>query len=310
VSDAAKPDMPAFDPRFNKQVLFLARDGLVVIAFTGLAYLEDVPTDQWIASVVAREAPHAPQGGPGGGTRVAHPGVGYRHFPIGWLDVGQAIEALRRRASEAVRRSRYRLRPLRLTISGWQWKWQRVGGEGTSTRLRPFSASVCNAPATPDVFEVQRSPRYWGWERNKWGLQCAPKLPHDERSKLVSEIGTPRFPGDEDRVESTLVAAIRRAASMARRGVGSDCLSTLISPYRNPQVRVRYLPASPDATTIHTGWIVTPAVTQPPQEMVLSPDTSVTVSADWLNVEIDGPRGSAGPVWAMGRTQPRVPPPA
>ncbi len=38
-----------FDPASNKIVIYHAKNALVAIGYSGLAYLEGVPTDQWIA---------------------------------------------------------------------------------------------------------------------------------------------------------------------------------------------------------------------------------------------------------------------
>jgi hypothetical protein len=39
-----------FDPLANKTVLFLARDAAVTLSYTGLAFLDGIPTDEWIAA--------------------------------------------------------------------------------------------------------------------------------------------------------------------------------------------------------------------------------------------------------------------
>jgi len=37
-----------FDPLANKNIVYCARNALVAIGFTGIAFLGDIPTDQWI----------------------------------------------------------------------------------------------------------------------------------------------------------------------------------------------------------------------------------------------------------------------
>src|SRR6476469_5543563 len=42
-----------FDVLSNKNVVYLARDALVSLGYTGWAYLDGIPTDQWIAQKLA-----------------------------------------------------------------------------------------------------------------------------------------------------------------------------------------------------------------------------------------------------------------
>jgi hypothetical protein len=46
-------DEEPHDPLANKSVVFRATDGLLAFGYTGLAFLEDVPTDTWIADVLS-----------------------------------------------------------------------------------------------------------------------------------------------------------------------------------------------------------------------------------------------------------------
>src|SRR5215216_6024666 len=41
-----------FDPMSNKSLVYFARDALVVIGYSGLAYIDRTSTDEWIAQVV------------------------------------------------------------------------------------------------------------------------------------------------------------------------------------------------------------------------------------------------------------------
>lgn len=44
-----------FDPEANKTIVYVARDAIVSIGYTGRAYLEGRPTDQWIAEQLIGE---------------------------------------------------------------------------------------------------------------------------------------------------------------------------------------------------------------------------------------------------------------
>jgi hypothetical protein len=42
-----------WDPYANKTILLLARNGTVVISYSGLSYIRDIPTDRWLAETIA-----------------------------------------------------------------------------------------------------------------------------------------------------------------------------------------------------------------------------------------------------------------
>jgi hypothetical protein len=73
----------AFDAAANKNVIFIAKDAVVAFGYTGRAYSEGVPTDQWIAEVLigvrferGRKPPAVRKGGSAGGAeyRPTHHG--------------------------------------------------------------------------------------------------------------------------------------------------------------------------------------------------------------------------------------------
>lgn len=67
---------PGRSPLTNKAVVFEARDGIATIGFTGVAHIGSTRTDDWIGEFLSDQ-----------------PG----------LDIGQALEAIRRRAEVALR---------------------------------------------------------------------------------------------------------------------------------------------------------------------------------------------------------------
>lgn len=46
-----------FDPLANKNIVYVARNAIVSIAYTGLAYIDGIPTDVWIAERLVGGAP-------------------------------------------------------------------------------------------------------------------------------------------------------------------------------------------------------------------------------------------------------------
>lgn len=56
-------DGKRFDPTSNKSLIYLGRNAIVAIAYSGLAYLEGIPTDEWIAQTLwGRKLPRRDDG--------------------------------------------------------------------------------------------------------------------------------------------------------------------------------------------------------------------------------------------------------
>src|SRR5258708_26583621 len=69
-----------FDPLANKNIVYCSKNSVVAIAYTGIAYIDDIPTDKWIAQQLIGE-PHE---------RGRRMGPLRQH-----LDQGRAIDLLR-----------------------------------------------------------------------------------------------------------------------------------------------------------------------------------------------------------------------
>src|SRR5262245_61154483 len=54
VSQANAHQVKSYDSHANKSLLCLAPGGIMAIGYTGLAYVGRIPTDQWIAEVLAK----------------------------------------------------------------------------------------------------------------------------------------------------------------------------------------------------------------------------------------------------------------
>ena len=81
VSDRRLTDLLSggeFDAVANKNVVYLARDGIFTICYSGPAYLEGVPTDTWIACKLACEDMSLFRGGRGLGIKLRYRTSGRR----------------------------------------------------------------------------------------------------------------------------------------------------------------------------------------------------------------------------------------
>jgi hypothetical protein len=286
----------------------MAKDAIVAIGLTGVAYLENVPTDQWLASVLTGEQPSAPQGGPGRGSRFQT--FGRRIFPLGWPDIGTGMKHLAERLSSifpTLSRPE-RESGLFLSVAGWQgrWRWSRTGGE--LQRVRPVLYRIW--PDQTQAFLPEGLPRYWGWESNGFRLDAVPKLPPDILATLGTQLNSP--PDNiltDDVAERILLTVMRRLSQLPERGVGNDYLSVSINLRRDPIVRIRYQPESL-ISGFYTGWLVTPSVVQPPQAIQVSQGITTRVQAGPLSISFEGPPISSGSGFIASSTdQPRRPPP-
>jgi hypothetical protein len=254
--------------RFNKHVLFQAKDGLASMGVTGYARLGSVPTDQWIASTLAGEELRTSQDGPGHGTRITAFPPG-RLFAANWPSFGQAIEALRATSARELRLlpAEYR-RGFMITIAGWQWKYRACGSQA---RSRPIGCLVGYDEVAQDVITV-RVPRYWGWERERGRVtfKASPALPKQAHRFVMDQLKSMTL--QEESVISMLLGVLRDVSVDPTRGVGRDCLSVSISVGREPKVIVRYHPDQP-GLAMYTGWIVSPELLQPPQDIAASAGT-------------------------------------
>src|SRR5688572_10844822 len=101
-----------FDPEANKTVIFRARDGIIAISFSGVAFLNGVPTDQWLAHVLRHEDPRTT-------AEIDHGAISGQP-PARWLSIGEAIRALEQELTVA--RRHCHAGHVELLISGFQGK--------------------------------------------------------------------------------------------------------------------------------------------------------------------------------------------
>lgn len=309
--------MPPHDPWFNKQVLYLARDGLFSVGFSGLAFIGDVPTDQWIATILANEPLHT------GGIRSGGVGTqlrsGGKTFPPHWLDIGQAVERLRNACAitfagpQQKKQTSEILAGLTIVIAGHKYKlrWRRSHGDTHHIRPTLYKLTYSNKPL-PGV-SVASLDRYWGWEQGRSCLVSAPELAPSLRTKILTRVQQAGPTITDEYIETILVEAIREVAQDPQSGVSPDCLSVSLMPSRDPEVRIRYNPlASPYRASvlgvvepvIYSGWTVMPGFLQEPQ---LSLGMPRTANVHGLSIRFEGPQGTGG--IGVQTTQPRKPPP-
>lgn len=271
VSDRRLTDVVSgaeFDRLGNKNVVYVARDGLFSICYSGPGFLEGVPTDTWIACKLADEdtAPFRS----GRGLREGGAGVLMRGSPKKpWLDIGQSVELLRRDCETLNLASE-----LTIGIAGWQ---KRKRGN----RPTFWSIEAKGSTATAD----NPRPRYWHYERNPHGgrpfyLTAIPDwLSQSELNSLVILLmGEVR---SAEAAVRRLIWAVRYVAARPTPEVGSHCMCILLpNPDVHRELFARYEPVTQARATITSGkdkvevpaaftpWYVGPQIHAPPRTIV------------------------------------------
>ncbi len=100
-----------FDPVANKTVVYRATDGLVTIGYSGIAYIGETPTDEWLAEVLWGEPLHR-------GADGIRPAIAFQRRAVDW-DIGLAAIKLQE-AINNIPAGKMLGHGLFLTIGGWQ----------------------------------------------------------------------------------------------------------------------------------------------------------------------------------------------
>lgn len=253
VTVASKP----VDPLANKNVVFLAKDGVVCVGYTGPAFLGDPPepTDRWIARILAQD--FSLQNDGHGSTRLGF------DRPARWLRVGQGLLALCGEISAKLGSQRSVYGPLSLEMMAVGWQWESRGWRWNFARARPVLWRMDNY-VVPRLLRAGYLPRYWGWENRKLHLAVAPtsNISQTNGAQLASRLK--RTNGAAE-VEECLINFIGSTASKNPL-VGADCMVVrLPHPNSDRTVTCRYVPFNQDEDSLaYTPWVVAPDVVVQP----------------------------------------------
>jgi hypothetical protein len=229
-----------FDPASNKNLVFVATDGVAAIGYTGLSFLDGVHTDQWVAeTILGRSLGQGPCGRPAmitGGGRA------------GWPSIGQAIDRLQRRLPEALARApaSWQRQAPTITVSGYMH--YRCG-------RRPYRRFSCEIHRMPGLGYTRAwLPRYM-YRDIYVGMCPSSHLSAAEWQRLNGSIGGRNMAAvNMAAVEELFLQQIRAVAARPHPAVGPDCMSILIQQPRQDQqvVRVRYRPLLAQHATFRT----------------------------------------------------------
>jgi hypothetical protein len=208
-----------FDHLANKAVLLEADDAFVSIGYTGIAYLEDRPTDQWIAGVVWGQPLMNSGFSIGGARQLGDVGLLVRHV----------VEQLAR-----VARIDAQLRSVGITILGAGYQWKRK-----ARRVRPVAFKIVCGNGAVRVFRI---PRRWD-PPDAFRLIAAPAIDPERRQRYEASL-TGLL--DKEHVMRALSEAIRDIADaqsmVGHPTVGYHCMAVFIPRDSGRPVLTRFIP--------------------------------------------------------------------
>jgi hypothetical protein len=223
------------DSLANKNLIYWARDAIVTIGYSGLAYELspsnfNMPTDEWIAEKLCGEPISR---GPDG----IRPSMFRIKKAPRWLDIGQSIEFLRSELQQSLEKlpQTHRKLPFSLTLAGWQ-----------QTRRRgvvPLIANILKEAGSAAII-IDRPSRHW---HLRGQILCCETpvgyLTEADRTAIQKTLSTL----SPDDTEAFLLEQIRGASMRFPNYIGQHCISILLPPPTVAPIRVRFM-----ATTTHT----------------------------------------------------------
>jgi hypothetical protein len=240
VSKAGAP----YDPYANKTVVLRAADGVVVMGYSGSAFIDGLPTDMWIADIVS-----------GGACAESTGAIRIGTFPI--RDTGSTLAELSQRLRAC---PIFQAMHGTMCATGWQWNARR-----NRAYCRPV-LWVLNRDSGALRWS-QLMPRHLPERRTQFRIYSIGNWPLGDNawSDLVTRVGAAG--PDVDLVEDMVAAKIREASAMQAGTIGSHCMSVVVKPgVGYPNARVRFLPAAPhlghafdqEVEVAFTPWMIAP----------------------------------------------------
>jgi hypothetical protein len=230
-----------YDVLANKSIVFLAKDALVSISYSGTAFIRGIPSDVWLARALHPPLETKPR-------FAFQAGDDYRPESL-YTAIARVGETLITDFNGMPLERREQ--GLNLEIVGYRWS--------PKQRIEiPFAWHLTHSGDLSQKGQWERYSRYWGWESGGYSL-CAigdrATKPHLEASRRVDE----RKVFNENDAEADLVEVIRTASRQSKGTIGPDCISIVFGRYSDA-IRIRYLPHKAQKKTydIYTPWIIMP----------------------------------------------------
>jgi hypothetical protein len=214
-----------YDRDANKNIIFHGRDGVAAIAYSGIAWIDGMPTDQWIVETITQEE----------WGRGEHRGSISGGRPKRWPKLGHAMRLVGQAFDEQCRR-------FPKTVGAGPFEILAVGYQAThnhATWFRPITLSYQKEPATPSGV-LSSGPRWFRHTAAIIGVCPAANLGLLDVAALSAKT---RVCEGTEGMARAYVEAVQQAATRSAT-IGRDCISIEIDcpAKRKPEVRVRFSP--------------------------------------------------------------------
>lgn len=248
-----------YDADANKNVLFSAKNAVVAIGYTGMAYIGTIPTDQWIAQTLTSLT--FPEGCRGKGSVPILMTSGYEDQYIG-LHVRNLRDRLNEVRPLILKKYRdvWSANSMDLVITGFEWNHGEV---------RPFLRAL-SKPPNSDEFELSDFERHWylpQGRRYPVRMFAAPaqNLITDKLNSIDSRLDSvwgDSHGNTNERVDHAKKLFVETIKDVSERlnVVGPDSMSILIPhpEVSDPTIRIRYIPSGRDQGVLIAGEKQTP----------------------------------------------------
>jgi hypothetical protein len=230
----------------NKSLVIALQDSLFVIGYTGLAYIESRPTDQWLAETITEMDLTT-------GAFIPCP-----MRPVGHIE--QAAQRIRAALDSAFSRVPTRNRiPHTVAIGGLQRRRRGV--------FRPLLWTISNSAADRSRFQLVRE----NLELVRWSsafvTSVEPSMPTAALEAMRTNL---RAYGEEspNRFEEILVAGVRDAAK-TQPGVSEDCMAVRVWPVPGGvEVEAKHFADSGGRGAVgYSPWLISPGWINAPAEI-------------------------------------------
>jgi hypothetical protein len=290
-----RDQLKEWDTAANKNIVIRTAGLNAVASYTGLAYIGELPTDDWLASLVV--GPLWPPMFPNQGRPV--------RFHHKFITLQMVVESIRSGISREFSQLTPTERQNGLTVMLNGFTWKRFRHEA-AFHPRPFTIWISYSPRAPRHVLVSPTPRLWVMQ-GEWKLCHIGVNPGLHVADAVTELSARSELSDLD-VELSLRDAFRAVhADPSISGVGDEFMAVTI--YRSQRIRVCYLRTGDPQRSVpdekaYTPWVISTNVVAPPMEY----DHSTTFGInDWLEFANIPPLPS-GPVRTMKSQVRREPP--
>ncbi len=235
-------------------------DAIVSIAYTGLAFINGLHTDDWIVEKLRGLSLNDLKGSFAGGWEMAKK-----------LDIGQSVELLRVQLEKEFKRIPKPLLniPFQIIFAGFYLK--RINNK--QFKRIPF-ITVLNKIQGHFMFEKIAPPKYWYYYQREGMVEIPNGYLTQDDNEYINELmgklsNVPEVNADES--ENILLEALRKVSDRVLT-VGKNCLSILIPLRFEEPIRIKYIPDSvfnnDQPYTNYSPWLICPNRFWRPSEMV------------------------------------------